>query len=242
MNMLRSFFRFLLDIIYPRRCVCCGIDLPRSHEDVLCPACAAQLKHPGPLICRRCGRVLPSGGAHCFACRGSKAQDYKCKIVRSVFIFNTPVRRLVHALKYRRAVALAQYMGRQMATYLAKTPELKDVNYIVPVALHKRRFAARGFNQSEALARTVAEKLHLPLDTSSLVRLRNTASQTKLGREQRARNMQGAFSCVNSALIKGKTVLLIDDVCTTGATLEACAVALRGAGAKRVVALTYARE
>ena len=241
-NLLTSVWRAVSHFFFPQRCSCCRLDLPYKHSAPLCAACAAQLKKTGPLVCQRCGRVLPSGGAHCFACRGSKAEHYKCKIIRSVFVFEGPARRLVHALKYRQAFTLARYMGAQMAAYLSQTPQLQGVNYVMPVALHRKRYYARGFNQSEMLARVVAEQLHLPLDTASLVRVRNTGSQTKLGREARLRNMQGAFVCTVPDKVKGKVILLIDDVCTTGATLEACAVSLRAAGAKRVVALTYARE
>jgi len=242
LQLLTPIYRVVVHFLYPQRCTCCRLDLSYKNTSPLCGACADKLKQPGPLICRRCGRVLSSGGAYCFACRGSKADKYKCKIIRSAFIFNEPVRRLVHALKYRQNVALAKYMGGQMASFFPRISELKNVNYVVPVPLFARRLRQRGFNQSELLARVVAEKLNLPLDTVSLIRTRDTGSQTKLGREARERNMQGAFKCVAPEKVKGKIILLIDDVCTTGATLESCAVALRNAGARRVVALTYARE
>ena len=240
--MFKVIFSFLAHFFFPRRCVCCRLDLPRKNEDPLCAHCQTKLKPTGALVCRRCGRVLPSGGAHCFACRGSKARKYKCKIIRSVFVFNEPSRRLVHTLKYRHAVTLARYMGGQMAAYVSRHNELGAADCIIPVALHRKRYAKRGFNQSEMLARVVADKLQLPLDNTSLVRVRDTASQTKLGREARARNMQRAFACVAPEKVKGKTILLIDDVCTTGATLEGCAAALKAAGARCVTALTYARE
>lgn len=239
---IRAVWHAVSHFFYPQRCTCCHLDLPYKHTAPLCGSCSAKLQKTGPLICQRCGRVLPSGGAHCFACRGSKAAAYKCKIIRSVFVFNGPARALVHALKYRQAFTLARYMGGQMAAYLLRTPELQNVNYIIPVALHRKRYYARGFNQSEMLARAVAKELHLPLDTTSLVRVRDTGSQTKLGREARARNMQGAFKCVAPEKVRGKIILLVDDVCTTGATVESCAAALRKAGARRVVALSYARE
>jgi ComF family protein len=163
-------------------------------------------------------------------------------VIRSAFVFNEPVRCLVHALKYRQAQYLARYMGEQMVRRWENIPELAGVNYVVPVPLFKKRYRRRGFNQSESLAQALARQLSLPLDTSCLQRIRDTSSQTKLGRIQRMQNMQGAFACSDNGKVKGKIVLLVDDVCTTGATLEACAVALRAAGAKRVMAFTYARE
>ena len=113
---------------------------------------------------------------------------------------------------------------------------------VVPVPLFPKRNRTRGYNQSELLAKNFAPRVGLTADTKSLVRIKNTVSQTTLGRMGRLANMKGAFSCKNPAAVKGKTVLLIDDVATTGATLEGCAAALKAAGAKKVMAYTFARE
>lgn len=234
--------QYVLHILFPRVCFSCGRDLPWRAQEPLCAACENGLVLPGPLICQRCGVVLKSGGAHCFHCRGSKAANYKCKVIRSACNFNEYSRGLVYALKYQRADYVAPYMGRLMARRFGLFEELKDVNLVVPVPLFPAREKKRGYNQSELLAQSFCEKTGLRLDTVSLVRVRDTGSQTKLGRAARAENMSGAFSVKNPSAVKGKTVLLIDDVATTGSTLEACAQALRKAGAKRVVAYTFARE
>ena len=232
----------MLHILLPRVCFGCGRDLKWNAAAPLCPACENGLTLPGPLICQRCGVVLPSGGAHCFHCRGSKAAKYKCKIIRSACNFNEFSRGLVYALKYQGAEYVALYMGSVMAHRFGMLPELAGVNWVVPVPLFPARQKKRGYNQSECLARAFCKQTNLPLDVKSLVRVRDTGSQTKLGRTQRVTNMDGAFTVKNPAAVKGKTVLLIDDVATTGSTLEACAQALRLAGAKRVLAYTFARE
>ena len=108
--------------------------------------------------------------------------------------------------------------------------------------MHPDKQKKRGYNQSELLARAFCKATGLSLNTASLVRVRDTDSQTKLGREARISNMTGAFEVKNATAVKGKIILLMDDVATTGATLEACAQALRKAGAKRVMAYTFARE
>jgi len=231
-----------LHFFFPRVCVCCGRDLPSGTTDFLCASCTAALTRPGPLICARCGVELKSGGAHCFACRGSKGATYKCKLIRSAFVFNTASRSLVHALKYQGADYVAPFMGRLMAARYKQLPELPQADLVIAVPLFAKRRRERGYNQSELLARAFARQSLLTLDTTSLVRTRDTVSQTKLGRKGRLENMTGAFRCVSPNAVKGKTVLLIDDVATTGATLEGCAIALRAAGAKRVVAYTFARE
>lgn len=242
MSVLVTAWKYFLHILFPRVCVACGRDLPYNSASFLCVACRKNLKIPAPLICQRCGVVLKSGGAHCFACRGSKAQKYTCSLIRSAYMFNTSSRGLVHALKYQGASYLADEMGLLMATRFKELTEFPTVDLVIPVPLHKKRIKKRGYNQSELLARAFANAALLGFDNQVLVRTRDTISQTKLGREARLANMVGAFSCVQPEKIRRKTILLIDDVATTGATLEGCARALKKAGAKKVMAYTFARE
>ena len=234
--------RWVAHFFFPRVCFACGKDLPSQEEAALCSVCRAQLQAPGPLICQRCGVVLPSGGAHCFACRSSKAQRYKCKIIRSSFVFNTASRALVHALKYKGADYVAAYMGHLMAQRYPQVPEVAGGEVVIPVPLYPSRARKRGYNQSELLARAFAQEVSLPCNTTCLIRTHDTQSQTKLNRKGRLENMTGAFACVRPEEVRHKIILLIDDVATTGATLEGCAMALRQAGAKRVIAYTFARE
>lgn len=240
--MTNKFLQGVLHFFFPRTCVCCGRDLSYRSTSYLCADCAAQLVRPGPLFCLRCGVNLPSGGAHCYACRGSKAKQYKCSIIRSAWVFNTPSRALVHGLKYAFEDYLAKDMGLQMARNFSGYPELADVEMVVPVPLFPARQRARGYNQSERLAYHFSNHTGLPLAADVVERARDTISQTTLGRKARLVNMEGAFVCPQPQHVKGKIILLIDDVATTGATLEGCAKALKSAGAKRVFAYTYARE
>ena len=238
----KSALQLVLHFFFPRECFGCGCDLAWHAQEPLCPACLAGLKEPGPLICRRCGAVLTSGGAHCYACRGSRARQYKCEIIRSALMFNPSSRALVHALKYAGADYLARYMGECMARRFGHYPELAAAELVLAVPLFPRRMRRRGYNQSELLARFFAPAVGLPVETGVLVRVRDTVSQTTLGRQGRLENMAGAFACVKAEAVRGKVVLLVDDVATTGATLEGCAQALKKAGAKKVLAYTFARE
>jgi len=149
---------------------------------------------------------------------------------------------MVHALKYGGLDYLAPLMAEEMLHRFAQLPELAMADLIVPVPLHRFKLRQRGYNQSELLAQHFAHCIGLPFCGNCLVRVRNTPSQTTLGRAGRLQNMTGAFACVRPEVVKGKTVLLIDDVATTGATLEGCAQALKQGGAKQVLAYTYARE
>ncbi len=235
-------WKYVLHILFPRTCFSCGKDLSYETKASLCASCQNGLTWPGPLTCVRCGVVLKSGGAHCFHCRGSKADTFKCKVIRSACNFNQFSQGLIYALKYQGADYVAPYMGEFMARRFSGLAELAEANVVIPVPLYKTRLKKRGYNQSELLARAFCKATGLALDTTSLVRVRDTQSQTHLGREKRLENMTDAFVVNNPQPVKGKTVLLIDDVATTGATLEGCAQALRKAGAKRVLAYTFARE
>ena len=131
-------------------------------------------------------------------------------------------------------------MGEHMAVEFACYPELKPVDAVVPVPLHPKKQRARGYNQSLLLAQHFCKQTGLALGPDWVKRHKDTLPQAQLNRRERLENMSGAF--VALPLVKGKRILLIDDVATTGATLEGCAVALKQAGAKQVMAFTLARE
>ena len=232
----------LLSVFFPNTCYGCKRDLSWKEQGWLCPSCQKALQQVGPLYCQRCGKPLPDGGAHCYQCRGSKAKQFKCKIIRSALVFGPQVRELVHHFKYADQPYLAAYLAQYMDQSFEKYTELSEAELLIPVPLHKKKQSHRGYNQSELLARELAKTRTMALDTTCLIRSRNTPSQTEFGREGRLANMSGAFTCVNASAVKGKVVLLIDDVATTGATLEGCAQALKEAGAKKVMAYTLARE
>jgi ComF family protein len=160
--------------------------------------------------------------------------------VRSVFLFEGVTREAIHHLKYRGLKALASPLGSLLADYLHSHPLPAQV--LVPVPLHPRRLRQRGYNQSALLSRELSKSVNLPLVEGCLVRLRNTAAQARAAdAEERKGNVEGAFECRDERL-GGKQVLLIDDVCTTGATLASCASALKAKGAVSVWGLTLARE
>lgn len=238
----KRLWRGALHVLLPRTCYACRRDLPFGRERALCASCEAKVQTSGPLYCQRCGKPLADGGAHCWQCRGSKAKNFKCKVIRSAFLFGPQVRALVHALKYADRTHLADELARCMAVQWTKYSELHDAQLLIPVPLHVKKLKRRGYNQSGLLALALARRLHLPQTQRALVRVRNTPSQTGFGREERLTNMHGAFECVRPDLVRGKVILLIDDVATTGATLEGCAQALHAGGAKRVMAYTLARE
>jgi ComF family protein len=171
----------------------------------------------------------------CVRCRISPLQ---IDTIRSVTLFEGVLRRAMHSLKYQNCTALAEPLGGLMAAYWEQSARSVDV--LVPVPLHASRLRRRGYNQSALLAREMARRVSLPVDEQTLLRERATVSQVGLDAGQRRENVRGAFR-FNGDGLAGKRVLLVDDVCTTGATLESCAIALREGGARSVHALTLAR-
>jgi ComF family protein len=148
------------------------------------------------------------------------------------------LREAIHSFKYYNLPDLAIPLGELMSSYWEKNPLPAEI--IVPVPLHKDRLRERGYNQAALLAKEFGKSVGLPVSENSLVRVRATQPQVDLNAQERKENVSDAFCCSNMDL-KGKQVLLIDDVCTTGATLEACSVALQQVGARSVWAFTLAR-
>jgi len=159
--------------------------------------------------------------------------------VRSAFLFEEPIRSAIHALKYRGGAQVIEVLARPLTQAWRALDMTSDL--LVPVPLHKRREARRGYNQALVLAQALGAQLQLPTASRALHRVRDTASQTHLNRAARHRNVADAFAVFPGLDLAGLMVTLVDDVATTGATLNACAVVLLEAGAKAVNAFTLAR-
>jgi len=221
--------RLAVDLLYPPRCALCG-----RGGVFLCPACSAELPAAEGRRCDACW--MPIHGAACESCR---AQAPAFATLRAPFRYEGEVHRLVHAFKYGGQSALAASLAAPMAALQRQRP---PVDLIAPVPLSGRRRRQRGFNQAALLARQIGTALDLAVD-ESLERRRSSPPQAQsAGVDERRRNVAGAFRVRDAAAVAGRRVLLIDDVATTGATLDECARVLLAAGAEAVTALTFARE
>ena len=227
----------LLAVLIAPTCAACGVPLEHPTRGAVCARCWNGIVRFTPPLCRQCGDPLPTWRVASVAaalCARCGRHEPVVSTARAVGSYEGPLRAVLHALKYGKRQSLARPLALLMATACAEI--LAGIDLAVPGPLHRRRRRARGFNQAEELAR------HLGVPwTSALRRTRATDSQTDLPAAQRYANVRNAFALRRRQRVDGFTLLLVDDVSTTGATLEACARVLRLAGAREVRALTAAR-
>jgi len=189
-----------------------------------------------PPLCPNCGRPQASGIV-CPSCWQRKAE---IDGIRSLFSFDEVIRKAVHELKYRNLKAISPCLAELLADYLRSNPLPGEALICVP--LHPRRLRERGYNQSSLLARKLGRRIALPVIKDCLIRVKQAQPQVRaVDVEERWRNVADAFVCRDEQ-VRGKQIILIDDVCTSGATLETCAAALKSKGAASVWGLTLARE
>ena len=189
-----------------------------------------------PPICPKCGRPQASG----IVCPSCRQRQTEIDGIRSPFRFDEVVRKSIHQLKYQNLKAISHCLAELLADYLRSNPLPGEV--LVPVPLHPQRLRERGYNQSSLLTRELGKLTNLWVVEDCLIRVKQAQPQVRAaGLEERRRNVADAFVCRNGKL-SGKQVILIDDVCTSGATLESCATALKNKGALSVWGLTLARE
>lgn len=220
----------VLDLLFPWRCAGCG-----RVGTLLCPACLAQVQPVPQPVCIRCGRPVATSGR----CDGCAAGQFHVSAIRAAAVYAEPLSQAIHQFKYEGRPELHEPLGELLAGYWRGRSVTVDVVAAVP--LHAQRLAERGYNQSDLLAAVLCREVGLPLlRPGVLCRERATQQQALLGPAERRENVQGAFRW-NGPALAGCKVLLIDDVATTGSTLEACAEALLAAGAGKVWALTVAR-
>jgi len=213
---LRSFGYALDGLLYPQLCQSCERQLPAEAPDALCLTCLASLPYTNyheltenPITDRLAGRIpLTFGGAFLF------------------YRPNTKTQRLIPALKYYNRPEIGHELGRQYGKFLKNVAVLRDVTGIIPVPLHPRRQHQRGYNQALRFAEGLADSWEKPVLAAALKRQVFEASQTRKGLQERIKNVAQTFVATGRPALADQHVLLVDDVLTTGATLESCAEAL----------------
>jgi ComF family protein len=225
------------DILFPPCCAACQAPLSAQRGDRLCHDCLESIRFIEPPVCAVCGQPFhgPQGTGH--TCGQCIKNPPSFNTARSVFQYQGSVRTLIHRIKYNDDGYALRALSSLAMEYML--PDHLKPDMVIPVPLHSKRLRKRGFNQSLRLARTIFP--HIPLGMDLLIRTFNTKPQTELSMKERPGNVRNAFE-VASHLPEGvKTILLLDDVYTTGATVRACAKTLKKAGAKEIHVFTVAR-
>ena len=243
MNLIRE----LADIIYPPRCAICRqflwkaplikADSPLS----FCPTCIADFRHIASPICPICGTPFSSEIKEDHPCEDCLRKRPFYDLTGTPYHYGGSILTAIHRLKYGAKGFLADSLGPLLTQFSEEWIKNPGHLLTMPVPLHPKRVRERGFNQSLLLARHVARGLKSELDFLSLRRIRYTFPQTKLTKKERQRNVRGAFQLINRDTIKGKTILLVDDVITTGNTLNECARILKRGGSSKVFCVALAR-
>jgi ComF family protein len=232
-KLLRNAGRHALDFALPPRCSACGVIVGDAHS--FCPDCWRQLAFLGSGGCTTCG--LPLQATEADSCGVCLARPPRIARSRAAVAYDEISRGLAIRLKYGRKVAIAKTMARFMAPLVADGGE----RLLVAVPLHRSRLWWRGFNQSALVAAELSKRLGIPAAPLLLTRHRRTPPLKGMSLLQRRKAVAGAFRVRDAAAVRGKTIILVDDVLTTGSTAEACARALKRAGAARVELVSWAR-
>ena len=207
-----KFFNDFLALFYPQLCLICEESLLK-HEEFVCATCLHQTPK-----------------TDCFTLKENEVSKrfwgrVQLENAAALFIFNKEgnAQKIIHTLKYEEGKNIGIFLGKQLAYAINESDFFNDIDLIIPVPLHQEKQKLRGYNQSDFLAKGMSEILKIKIDQKSLIRIANTDSQTKRKRFSRWENMMQSFALKNPLELQGKHILLVDDVVTTGATLEACA-------------------
>jgi len=240
-----KFLSHLIDIIYPPRCHICGHFLSHDKDrhllPHLCNNCLANLTHVTHPMCTICGLPFPTSTGQDHLCENCLRKRPWYNFVRAPYFYSSPLMEAIQRFKYNSETHLISSLGALLSSFAKEWVPNPNNFLTIPVPLHRRRLRERGFNQSLLLAKVLASYLGTQLDYLSLIRKRYTRAQTGLKREERRKNVKDAFSVLNSEIIEDKNIILVDDVFTTGHTLNECARTLKKSGAIAVICLTLAR-
>ena len=238
---MKTILRGLADILFPPICVVCEKILEEDLHFSFCRACFSEIRFIGSPLCPRCGLPYFAETQSDHPCGDCLSRKQHFTAVRSLGIYETSLLKAIQRFKYQGSLHAGESLGSLMAAFSYYAFDITEHDVVMPVPLHLQRLRERGFNQSLLLARTVARKFSGELDFMALRRTVSTAPQTGLKKEDRAANVRGAFELGDRHRVKGRKVLLIDDVYTTGSTVRECARILMSGGARSVGVLTLAR-
>lgn len=245
-NMIEYIKEGLLNFVFPLDCKICEKPIRESKGYSICEDCFKTIELIERPYCAKCGKpLIPTDffkQNREILCLDCKRKKYSFEFSRSTGIYDKVLKKCIHLFKYYGEKKLAKPLGKLMVDSLVKNDEFKrKIDLIIPVPLHKNDLKKRGFNQSVLLGKVTGDYLSIPVRENVLVKKKLTPFQVNLSKKERKINILGAFSVEKPGEIKGKNILILDDVFTTGATVEECTKELMKARAKNIFVLTLAR-
>ncbi len=240
--MLRRLISSLADIVYPKTCMVCKDKLgPSAIENLICAQCWSKIKKNNPPFCHCCGRQLTKAGFSKNICPACIKKKLHFDRAFSPCVYEGVTKELIHKLKYNNKDRLGIPLSKLMIDFINEyNLPIEDLDVIIPVPLHATRLREREFNQAQILCEKLAAAFKKDTACRALKRNRYTLTQTELSPQERLRNVSGSFQVTTPDAVRGKNVLLVDDVLTTAATSSEAALALKQAGANIVFVLTLA--
>lgn len=218
-----------LDILFPPHCpVCAGI---LKRRERICKSCSEKITLLKEPVCRKCGKKVLPMEEYCFDCQ-RHGHEFERGV--AVFEYDDLISHSIYRYKYKNKQEYARFYGQEMCKLHADTFRDWQIEAVIPVPLYKKKKQLRGYNQAEILAKEVAFYLDLPLIKDGLLRIRSTKAQKELNHMERRKNLEHAFEWNSKKQMRWKRVLLIDDIYTTGSTIDTCASALKNAGCTEV--------
>ena len=246
-NMVEYIKEGLLNLIFPLDCKICEKPIRESKGYSICEDCFKTIELIEPPYCIKCGKPLISTdyfkSNRGILCSNCKRKKYSFEFSRSVGIYQKVLKECIHLFKYYGEKKLAKPLGKLMINYLLKNNEFKKkIDLIIPVPLHKNDLKKRGFNQSVLLGRVIGDYFSIPVEKRVLIKKKLTPFQVNLSKKEREKNIIKAFVVERPEEVKYKNILILDDIFTTGSTVEECAKELIKAQAKNIFVLTLARS
>lgn len=238
---LNEVFSNLSEVIFPTKCLGCAEILKPFNGQIFCSICHEEIHFINGSICPVCGTTFSDSPAENHLCGDCLEKRPYFSYARAVFSYEKIILNAIHQFKYNRNISTGEMLASFMADFSFPDIDFTDYSLVMPVPLHIKRLRKRGFNQSLILARTIGKKKQIPVNFSLLRRRKFTLTQTGSNKKERKQNIKGAFEVSDPQKIADKNIILVDDVYTTGATVNECAKTLIRAGAQKVSVLTIAR-
>ncbi|MDD5492540.1 MAG: ComF family protein [bacterium] len=235
---MKQYLNIILNSIFPLKCEVCRKQLPLSAGARICPGCHKKILEIGDYYCRKCGKAIQIDTSFCVDCSGQDLLYYDS--IRAAGIYQGVLREAIQAFKYNSRSCLGRELGEFMLNSYRKHFSLTTIDTLIPVPLHKKQFAKRQYNQSAVLAGNLSKAIGIPVSPQALSRTRETRPQYTLNKQERAKNIKNAFRVKEGTQLPGAKVLVIDDICTTGSTINECARVLKQAGVMEVHGLVLA--